>query len=157
MPLGKWTRRVNGIDTIWAEDINNIANAVIELEEQAKKQEPVNDNPVFSGKLTVDGIEIYKENDSEGWVVIRRPESISGVAPVPASTLKLGYDCAFIDEHQIYHSGNLKNVTEYGNTLNSEEKAHFMSNTGLNDVIGDIETALDAIIALQESFIGGNA
>ena len=50
----------------------------------------------------------------------------------------------------------IKNIIG-GLTLNGKEVATVDQVNGALDEIGDIEAALDSIIAIQESLIGGNA
>lgn len=47
-------------------------------------------------------------------------------------------------------------VTTNTETLTDEEKAEAQSWLGITDLVGDIETALDRIIAIQEELIGGD-
>ena len=103
--------------------------------------------------LKVGGAEISVEKDDEGCVVIHRPTS---QGYVPDSTLKMGYDFLTFNGNTVYHSGNLKDLCGYDTKLDEIEKAGFMRSTGLDTVLGDVESALDAIIALQESYIGGD-
>ena len=107
---------------------------------------------VKTESLDVGGAEISVEKDDEGCVVIHRPMS---QGYVPDSTLKMGYDFLTFNGNTVYHSGNLKDLTLPGNELDDLSKDVFMTNTGLDEVLGDVEAVLDTIIALQKSYIGG--
>lgn len=110
---------------------------------------------VNTEKVYVGGAEIYVETDDEGCIVIHRPMSEGFV---PDSTVKIGFDYILFNGGELYHNGNLKNLAVRGNVLDDiTEKAAFMANTGLDVVLGNIETALDNIIAMQNTLIGGDA
>lgn len=157
-----WKDLENGIegipdsgDDISVEPINAIAHAVIEIEENGAGGSSIEaENPVFSGVLTIDGVEIYRDDSFEGNVVVERPASSNGA---PSSAFSFGYDQAFLSGNKLYHSGNLKDLSMPNNILDEIEKNAFMQNTGLNTVLGDIDTVLDNIIAMQTELIGGDA
>lgn len=48
-------------------------------------------------------------------------------------------------------------ITTNVNTLTDEEKAAAQEWLGMTEKLGDIDTALDAILAMQENLIGGDA
>ena len=157
-----WKDLENGIegvpdsgDDISVEPINAIAHAVIEIEENGAGGSSIEaENPVFSGTLTIDGVEIYRDDSFEEKVVVERPASSNGA---PSSAFSFGYDQAFLSGNELYHNGNLKNLAAQGNALDEIEKNAFMKNTGLDVVVGDIDTAIDEIIEIQNTLIGGDA
>lgn len=112
------------------------------------------DNPTFTGTINFDGAKLYYDAEGEGAIVLYRP--VSAEYATPDSTLKIGYDTVHLNKFELYHSGNLKDITVTGNVLDDVEKAFFMKNTGLDVVLGDIETALDSIISMQSELIGGD-
>ncbi len=118
-----------------------------ELEKKATKI-----NPEFTGAINIDDILIYKSDSDEGEVIIFRPMSKTFV---PESTIKIGYDFIKINGHAVYHDGNHSDITTPGNVLDEATRGAFMTNTGLDVVLGDIEAALDNIIAMQSELIGG--
>lgn len=119
-------------------------------EELDKKATKV--NPEFTGAINIDGVLFYKAKNDEGEVVIYRPMSEN---LAPESILRIGYDFISLNGNHLYHSGNLKDLLAPGQGITDFEKEMFMQNTGLNVVLGDIETALDDIIALESEYIGG--
>ncbi|MBR5272429.1 MAG: hypothetical protein IKU25_03425 [Clostridia bacterium] len=77
---------------------------------------------------------------------------------IPESELRIGYDLIFkqgMDEYPVYHTGNLKDLTIPGIELNEMDKSIVRFNIGVEEIIGDIETALDSILAIEEGIIGG--
>ena len=109
-------------------------------------------NPVFDGKLTVDGVEMYVEE--YGDFIINKPT----IGANASTTFILYNGNAEVNGNTVYHDGNLKNLTkDLPYPLTEYEKELFMSNTGLDETLGDIESALDGIIAMQNKLIGGDA
>lgn len=110
----------------------------------------VNDeNPSFTGKVNIDRAEIYHTGNE---LVLYRP--MMDVAP--ECELRLGADLSF-NGNEVYHTGNLKDITSMGASLTEEEKSVVRANIGVTDIVGDVEAALDGIIALQQAYIGGEA
>lgn len=111
------------------------------------------DEQVMTHKINLNGAEFTKDGNE---VVIYRPMENG----VPESALKIGYDLMFDNgdkNHLVYHSGNLKDLTQLEANLSDNEKRMVLKNTGLDLILGDVEQALDAIIALQEAYIGGES
>lgn len=114
------------------------------------------DSPEFTGTLSIDGTQMYIDED--GKLIIYSPMRMDdmGMPINPESTLVVGEELE-LNGVTFYHSGNLKDLTQPGNVLWDDEKSFFMSNTGLYKTLGDIETALDSIITIQNNLIGGDA
>lgn len=147
------------------ENINN------ELKKYAKKEDlekldidvdltgyAKTENPEFTGTLSVDGVEIlYDENSGSFLICVPAGENEWHIPYMP-TTVDLSNGEMRINNGTVFHTGNLKNLAWPGQQLDDmTEKAIFMENTGLNKIIGDIETALDSIIAMQNALIGGEA
>lgn len=99
---GQWTNRVNGVNYVMADDVNSIAQALIELEEKFEALPTELPNPyalVFGGEVsaTYDGSEAVQVNipsggsgtstgdmlkstyDADGDGVVDNAESLGGV------------------------------------------------------------------------------
>ncbi len=107
------------------------------------------ENPNIIGTINLDGAKIYNTGDE---VVIYRPM----VNIAPESTLKIGADLNF-NGKMVYHEGNLVDLTAAGIVLDDMTKLTVRNNIGVTEIVGDIETALDSILAIQASLIGGDA
>ena len=129
-----------------------VSNAV--GEELAKKANK--DSPNFEGTLNLGDVKIYVNSD--GNLVFHNPSRLdeNGFPINPEGTFLIS-DYLSINGNEVFHRGNLKNLAEHGNVLNEFEKESFMQNTGLDLLIGNIETAIDEIIELQNNLIGGDA
>ena len=108
-----------------------------------------NEAPCITGKVLIDDAEIYHTGNE---LVLYRPMK----EYVPECELRMGGDLSF-NGNVVYHTGNLKDITAMGVRLSEEEKSVVRANIGVTEIVGDIESALDGIIAMQESFIGGEA
>lgn len=109
-------------------------------------------NPVFDGKLTIDGVEMYV-NEYGDFTIDKPTIEANG-----ATTFALYNGNAEVNGNTVYHDGNLKVLTKHLiYPLTENEKLLFMQNTGLDEILGDIDTALDGIIAMQNELIGGDA
>ena len=151
-----WKDKVDGVDDVLAEDINSIAHSVIELEEGVNEKEKVLFVTVTDGVASHNAIQIAEYADN-GYSVYCEPYN-DGETRYALSVYSMHDEdnasakFAFMDaEEGILH---VWEIYEDGTT------DHYIFNAVLNDdfvaAIGDIETALDSIIAIQESLIGGS-
>ena len=128
MALENWVDKQDGIDDILAEDINSIANAVIETQEEINKividqtYSPISEN-AQSGKAVAEAVAKSGGGTTDYELLDNKPQ-INGIEL----------------------NGNLT-----AEELSLVDKATFDNN------IGNIETALDNIIAIQNELIGGDA
>lgn len=129
-----------------------ISNAV--REELAKKANK--DNPNFEGTINLGDVKIYV--DSDGELIFHNPARFDENGfPINAGGILSLSDYLLINGNEVFHTGNLKNLAEIDNVLGEFEREAFMQNTGLDVVIGNVETALDEIIEMQNTLIGGDA
>ena len=116
-------------------------------------------DPNFEGKVTIDGVELYV--DEHGEFFIYKPEIMNeyGV-PNHGGTLSIDNGQLLFNGEPVGSGGgsNIKDLTTdlSDNPLTEDEKANFMHNTGLDETIGNIDTALNEIIELQEAHINGD-
>ena len=128
MALENWADKQDGIDDILAEDINSIANAVIETQEEINKividqtYAPTSEN-AQSGNAVAEAVAKSGGGTTDYELLDNKPQ-INGIEL----------------------NGNLT-----AEELSLVDKATFDNN------IGNIETALDNIIAIQNELIGGDA
>ena len=128
MALENWIDKQDGIDDILAEDINSIANAVIETQKEINKividqtYSPTSKN-AQSGKAVAEAVAKSGGGTTDYELLDNKPQ-INGIEL----------------------NGNLT-----AEELSLVDKATFDNN------IGNIETALDNIIAIQNELIGGDA
>jgi len=127
-------------------DVDKPISRAVELALMSKLGD---ENPCIAGTVIIDGAKIYNTGNE---LVLYRPM----VDIVPECELRLGGDMEF-NGHTVYHTGNLKDITAMGTKLTEEEKNMVRLNIGITDIVGDIEGALDEIIALQERYIGGES
>lgn len=114
------------------------------------------EKPKFVGGIEVDDAKLYLTEDGVFVIQIPMREDEQGMPINPASILSVGEELVF-NGRTFYNSGNLKDLAQEGNVLVDHEINNFMVNTHLNETLGDIESALDGIIAMQNELIGGDA
>ena len=153
MPLKDiWKDKVNNVDAIDAQDINDVAGAVIELE-GAK---------VDTDKAIAKKIELWQPNTEykTGNIVL---------APIETS-FENGYGSKFIvayfvvcnQDHKSSANFNgqywdLKQIVNCESAI-CDHKGNIIADTfATKEEVGDIETALDSIIAIQNELIGGGS
>ena len=150
--LENWRDIQIGDDAL-PEPINEIATAV----KQVDAEKISKNNPEFTGVVKIG--DTILEQDEYGDFVITKPTLVSEVGIDNGSvTVALFNGTLEVNGNTVYHDGNLKNLTkDLPYPLTEYEKELFMSNTGLDETLGDIESALDGIIAMQNKLIGGDA
>ena len=130
----------------------DLTTAYLEPSQQEKICENLGlNNEISTAKVNVGTASIYKEGEE---LVLARPMENG----VPESCLKIGYDLIFDNmgsNYRVYHSGNLKDLTEIGAALSDYEKEAVLNNIGIAETLGDIDAALSSIISLQEHYIAG--
>lgn len=115
------------------------------------------ENPEFTGIVKIGDTTL--EQDEHGDFAITKPSLVSevGVINEPV-TVTLFNGTLEVNGSTVYHNGNLKDLTDsLALPLTEEEKENVLRNTGLDETLGDIESALDGIIAMQNKLIGGDA
>ena len=110
-----WTNKVDGVDEIKAEDVNNLGNTIINI---------------------ISDIESFKTFITNSKEDVSNKGKPGGYAPLNSAGV-LGEEYLIIDWNPINGSTNP------------------IASGGVYDIVGNIETALDGIIAIQESLIGG--
>ena len=117
-------------------------------------------------RLNVGHVEMY--GDSFGGFTIHN-KGVQGYAP--ESTLVMGDDLEY-NSKVVHHEGNTKRLENGGleNVLTDAEKVAFMRNTGLDarlggieanistlgSMLGEMDAAIDEILAAQEAYIASN-
>lgn len=140
----EWTDKQNGVDDVLAEDINNIANSLIETQREIGKiiidqtYNPESEN-AQSGKAVAEAVSDKQDSLVSGTnIKTINNQSILGSGNI---TIEGGSD---VEVDQIY-------LPTSENAQSGKAVAEAITQT-----VGDIETALDEIIALQEALIGGD-
>ena len=93
----------------------------------------------------------------------RRVDTIEGsyvtTKDIPTKLSQLNNDLGFVDEntviHEIIPSVVSSTLSGYENDVGYQTEAQV--NALINTALGDVESALDAVIAIQNGLIGGNA
>ena len=118
-------------DYVNAEDINAVADAVIALEEKTP-----------SGGVTPDGTPI----------IIDDQMSPTSENPVQNKVVK-----AYIDEQNNSTKALAASAGQMAQQANQKAESALSEAQANSEAIGDIDTALDGIIAIQNELIGGDA
>lgn len=143
-----WNDKVDGKDEVLAEDINSIGREV----ERLGKETPIQVTKLSqlqndAGYITAEAVPT-KLSQLEA-------DSITGsVLSIGASALEMSGGSIHINktDYGFYVDGN--RIQSVGTPEDSADAA----NKGYVDgLIGDIDTALDSIISIQNSLIGGDA
>lgn len=122
------------------------------------------DEVLTAKRVIVDGVEIYRDDD--GVLTIYRPAFEDSLE----SELKMYFDGIFFNGMEMYHTGNLFDLKQPGNVLDDFSKSIFMHNTGLDarlggieanistlgSMLGEMDAAIDEILAAQEAYIASN-
>lgn len=143
-----WIDKIDGVDDVSANDINTIGQALQQLIDDGldvptKLSQLIND----MGFVTDDAIPT-KLSQLEA-------DSISGyVLSISASALELSGGSIHINkaDYGFYVDGNrIQNVATPEDSTDAANKAY------VDGLVGSVESALDSILSLQNSLIGGDA
>lgn len=132
-----WTNKTDGVDDILADDINAIANEAIENSSKMKslQENKADKATTLSGYGITDAATIYQL------------ENTSAIATsANEKALKNSQDIKILQSDK---ADKATTIEGYGIT-------DAYTKTEIDTQIGDIEAALDNIIALQNSCIGGD-
>jgi hypothetical protein len=173
-----WIDKQDGIDDVLAEDINNVAHAVMDLEGNNKNVADQTFNPsstnAQSGIAVAEGIKgevdkfgIMTINDLKDGTFNKRLDfSDPNITPIVRNlTIASVYEKIEFETPALIQG---LNTTIYFQVIESTSGVYsdrpttdmssdnMLTNKGYVDgKIGDIESALDSIIAIQEQLIGG--
>ena len=128
MALENWVDKQDGIDDILAEDINSIANAVIETQEEINK-------------IVIDQTYSPISENAQSGIAVAEAVAKSGGGTT---------------DYELLDNKPQINGIELNGNLTAEELS-LVDKATFDNNIGNIETALDNIIAIQNELIGGDA
>lgn len=140
-----WKDKQDGVDEILAEDINAIANAVIKTQEELKNLEipEIDLSNYYNKKETEDFVsERYTPIETFNEQIIKKQDKFSG------------YEGQYVGFSGIT-SSNAEALTP--DWLPQKDSDMLITSGGVYEAIGNIETVLDGIIAIQNALIGGDS
>ena len=143
-----WTDKIDGVDDVSANDINTIGQALQQLIDDGL------DVPTKLSQLTND-MGFVTDDAIPTKLSQLEADSISGYAlSIGASALELSGGSIHINKADYGFSVDGNRIQSVGTPEADEDAA----NKGYVDgLVGDVEDALDVIIAMQESLLGGDA
>ena len=172
-----WKNKQDGVDDVLAEDINNIANELIASQISIDQLKFSKQDKLTAGDgITIDENNVISATGGGGsggttdYALLENKPQINSVELlgnksltdlgiyIPTKTSDLENDSGFIDNAALenyYTKTEVDDKTVVDQTYNPES-ANAQSGVAVAEVIGEIETALDNIISIQNTLIGGD-